>query len=339
MNYTTDSKQNINIGDIAVALGVSKTTVSRAISGKGRISAETRARVKDYIEQHNYRPNVMARGLANNRTYNIALVLPNEFSRFEQPFSRESMSGVHKTAIKCDYDVVITIAQPNDLGPIRRIIENKKVDGCILFQATENDSVISYLKENKVPFVLMGSCDDSEIIQVDNAQKEACQELATILLLQGVRKLAVLGGNMLNQVNKSRYEGFLKACENLNYKPDGSQIFTGLENDILIARATADAIGMGAECLICMDDIICAEVLKYIEKTEYNIPEDVRVASFYDSQILREYWVSVTAIHFDAEELGSVACRLLLDMLDDRIVERKTELGYQVVLRESTKIT
>ncbi len=339
MKYTTESKQNINIGDIAVALGVSKTTVSRAISGKGRISAETRAKVKDYIEQHNYRPNVMARGLANNRTYNIALLLPNEFSKFEQPFSRESMSGVHKTAIKCDYDVLITVVQPNDLSSIRRIIENKKVDGCILFQATENDAVISYLKENNVPFVLMGSCDDRDIIQIDNAQKEACQELATILLLQGVRKLAILGGNMLNQVNKSRYEGFMKACENLNYKLDNSQILTGLDNDILIARATADAIGMGAECLICMDDIICAEALKYIEKTEYSIPDDVRVASFYDSQILRDYWISVTAIHFDAEELGSVACRLLLDILDDRIVERKTELGYQVVLRESTKIT
>ena len=211
-NISRNEKGNskITIGDVAEALGISKTTVSRAISGKGRISAQTRARVKDYIEEHNYRPNVMARGLANNKTYNIALLLPAEFSRFEQPFSRESLSGVYKTAVKCDYDVVITIAQPNDLAPVRRVVENKKVDGCVLFQATENDAVISYLKENNVPFVLMGSCDDSDIIQVDNAQKEACQELASILLLQGVRKIAILGGNMLNQVNKNRYEGFLK---------------------------------------------------------------------------------------------------------------------------------
>lgn len=338
MNNITEGRQNINIGDIAAALGVSKTTVSRAISGKGRISAQTRAKVKDYIEEHNYRPNVMARGLANSKTYNIALLLPAEFSRFEQPFSRESLSGVYKTAVKCDYDVVITISQPNDLAPIRRIVENKKVDGCVLFQATENDAVISYLKENGVPFVLMGSCDDPDIVQVDNKQREACQELATILLLQGVRKIAILGGSMLNRVNKNRYEGFMDACESLGRKLDKSQIFTGLDNDILITRAAADAIGMGAECLVCMDDIVCTEVLKYIEKTEYCIPEDIRVASFYDSQILREYWVSITAIHFDAEELGSVACRLLLEMLDNRVVEGKTELGYQVVLRESTKI-
>ena len=338
MNYMTEGKQSINISDIAAALGVSKTTVSRAISGKGRISAETTARVKNYIEEHNYRPNVMARGLANSKTYNIALLLPVEFSKFEQPFSRESLSGVYKTAVKCDYDVIITIAQPNDLDPVRRLIENKKVDGCILFQATENDVVISYLKENRVPFVLMGSCDDPDIIQVDNTQKEACQELSTILLLQGIRKIAVLGGSMLNQVNKNRYEGFMKACDNLNCRLENNRIYTGLDNDILITRAASDAIGMGAECLLCMDDVICTEVLRYIDRTEYCIPEDIKIASFYDSQILREYPISITSLHFDAEELGSVACRVLLDMLDDRAVENKTELGYQVVLRESTKI-
>lgn len=339
MNNTIGCRQSINISDIADALGVSKTTVSRAISGKGRISAETRARVKSYIEEHNYRPNVMARGLAENKTYNIALLLPAEFARFEQPFSRESLSGVYKTAVKCDYDVVITIAQPNDLTPVRRVIENRKVDGCILFQARENDAVISYLKDNQIPFVLMGSCEVDEIIQIDNAQEEACQELTSILILQGVKKIAILGGSMMNQVNKSRYEGFKRACENLHYKLDNSQIFLELDNDLLVARAAADAIGRGAECIICMDDVVCAEVLRYIDKTSYCIPEDVKVASFYDSQWLRDYSTSVTAIHFDAEELGSVACRQLLDILDERIVEKRTELGYQVVLRESTKIT
>lgn len=338
VNKTSEGKQSINIGDIATALGVSKTTVSRAISGKGRISAETRSKVMSYIEEHNYRPNVLARGLANSKTYNIALVLPSEFSKFEQPFSRESLSGVYETAVKCDYDVVMVIAQQKNVDPVKRILENRKVDGFILFQATENDGVIPYLKENEVPFVLMGTTDDDEVKQVDNAQKSACQELTSLLLLQGIKRIALLGGNMLNQVNKNRYEGFNKACENIGYKMDKSLTFLGLDNDILVNRAAADAIGRGAECIICMDDMICAEVLKYIEKTEYCIPEDVKIASFYDNQVLKEYQTSITALHFDAEELGCVACRQLLDMLDGRQVEDKIELGYQVVLRESTKL-
>ncbi|MCI6649047.1 MAG: LacI family DNA-binding transcriptional regulator, partial [Lachnospiraceae bacterium] len=64
----------ITIDDIARALGVSKTTVSRALSGKGRISDSTKKRVMEYAREHDYKPNVMARGLAQSRTYNIAVV-------------------------------------------------------------------------------------------------------------------------------------------------------------------------------------------------------------------------------------------------------------------------
>lgn len=338
MKQTTQEKQNINIGDVAVALGVSKSTVSRAISGKGRIGEETRARVKEYIEKYNYRPNILARGLANHKTYNIALVLPVEFSKFEQPFSRESLNGVYNTAVKCDYDVIIAIAQKNNIEPVRRICENRKVDGFILFQNVENDVVIPYLKEKQIPFVLMGSSEDAAVMQVDNAQTTACQELTSILLLQEKKRMALLGGDMQNIVNKNRFQGFENACEGIGYKPEKSLLFLGLDNDIRIARATADAIGRGAECIVCMDDMICGEVLKYLEKTELCIPEDIKIASFYDSQALREYPVSVTALHFDADELGSVACRQLLDTLDGRETEQKIELGYQVVLRESTKL-
>ena len=69
------AQQPLTISDVAEALGMSKTTVSRAISGKGRVSDETRALVQSYIKEHNYRPTAVARGLAQNRTYNIALVV------------------------------------------------------------------------------------------------------------------------------------------------------------------------------------------------------------------------------------------------------------------------
>ena len=69
----TEEKKIYTIEDIARELGVSKTTVSRAISGKGRISQATRDRVRAFIKEHDYRPNVVAKGLAQRKTYNIAL--------------------------------------------------------------------------------------------------------------------------------------------------------------------------------------------------------------------------------------------------------------------------
>ena len=81
----TEEKKIYTIEDIARELGVSKTTVSRAISGKGRISHATRDRVRAFIKEHDYRPNVVAKGLAQRKTYNIALLMPKDSPQLPQP--------------------------------------------------------------------------------------------------------------------------------------------------------------------------------------------------------------------------------------------------------------
>ena len=101
----------IDITQIAQALGVSKTTVSRAISGNGRISAATRQRVLDYVKKHNYTPSMMARGLVKRCSYNISLVISTQFSDFELPFLRKVMRSVYQVAGDSDYDVLLQAGQ------------------------------------------------------------------------------------------------------------------------------------------------------------------------------------------------------------------------------------
>ena len=88
----------VDIGTIAEALGVSKTTVSRAISGNGRVGPATRQRVQDYVKEHNYTPSVMARGLALRCSYNIALVISKQVSEFEMALLRKTMRSVYQVA-------------------------------------------------------------------------------------------------------------------------------------------------------------------------------------------------------------------------------------------------
>ena len=106
-NIYTEEKKVYTIEDIARELGVSKTTVSRAISGKGRIGQATRARVLQFIEEHDYRPNVMARGLAQKKTYNLALLLPKDYAATEFPFFKDCMNGICEVASSYDYDILI----------------------------------------------------------------------------------------------------------------------------------------------------------------------------------------------------------------------------------------
>ena len=124
--------RNLTIGDIAQELGVSKTTVSRAISGKGRIGEETRRKVLAYIEEHNYSPNVVAKGLAQNKTFNLGLVLPGDYNIVELPFFQKCMLGISRTASEAGYDVLISMVTSDNITQLQRAVTNRKIDGAIL---------------------------------------------------------------------------------------------------------------------------------------------------------------------------------------------------------------
>ena len=93
----------------------------------------------------------------------------------------------------------------------------------------------------------------------------------------------------------------------------------------------------GADCILCLDDAICSRVLKVLREKHVKVPQDIRIASFYNSSVLENNVPSITSLDFDPKELGMVACRILLDLVEEKEVEGRTLLPYQVVLKESTK--
>ena len=117
----TEEKKIYTIEDIARELGVSKTTVSRAISGKGRISQATRDRVRAFIKEHDYRPNVVAKGLAQRKTYNIALLMPKDYVATEFLFFKDCMNGICEMASSYDYDIIISMIDGADVSQIQRL--------------------------------------------------------------------------------------------------------------------------------------------------------------------------------------------------------------------------
>ena len=139
------SDKNITISDVAEALGVSKTTVSRAISGKGRIGEETRQKVLSYIEEHDYKPNVIAKGLAQSKTFNLCVVMPGDYALVDLPFFQEVISGIQEIAGLHEYDILLCICKENDISGLERIISNHKVDGVILLRTFLKDLQIELL--------------------------------------------------------------------------------------------------------------------------------------------------------------------------------------------------
>lgn len=327
----------MTIDDIARELNISKTTVSRAISGNGRIGKKTREKVLQYINENNYRPNALAKGLAQSRTFNIGFVMPGDYNIVELSFFQKCMWGISSKASGMDYDVIISVMTENDISQLERLIDNHKVDGIILGRTLEKDLAIEYLKKTGIPFVVVGSTEDKSVIQIDNDHLAGCSELTGMLLEKGIRKLALIGGSMSHIVNQNRLKGYREAFEKKGILIDDDLIYTDIVSRSRIEDVVKELLKRGAECILCMDDSICIHVLNTLRNEDVKVPEDIKVASFYNSRILENNQPAITSLQFDVMELGAVSCELLLSCIDKVEVADQTLLGYELVINESTK--
>lgn len=327
----------ITIADVADALGVSKTTVSRAISGKGRIGSATKERIFAYISEHDYVPSTPARGLAQSRTYNIGITVPEEFALVDLPFFKKCLMGVCGYAGTADYDVVVSMTSINDISQLERMVNNHKVDGVILSRTLVKDAPAEFLKSKNVPFVTIGSSDDPDIVQVDNDHEAACRELTNILILQGIGRIVLLCGDPRHVVTQKRLSGFRQALKDRNITETADMIRYDADG-VYADRIIDDVLSKQYDCILCMDDAICEKVLDKLKKENIGIPDRVKIASFYNSSVLERNTPAVTSLQFDAQELGRVACHELLDIIEGREVPHKTLLGYEISMKESTKM-
>lgn len=329
--------KRMTIGDIAKELELSKTTVSRAISGKGRVSEDTRRKVMSYIELHDYRPNVIARGLASSKTYNIAVVLPADSNVVETPFFQGCLMGICEVAASRDYDVVVTTIVATDISLLERIISNQKVDGVILTRLYLHDLSVEYLKKQQIPFLVIGTSDDDDVIQVDNTHALGCQEMTSLLLSTGINSIALLVGNQEYVVNQHRLQGFISGCKKHNLPSDRAKIYENVNTKAMIERIVEELIKEKVECVICADDLLCSRVIAILDERGYTVPADIKVASFYNSTLLESHHPAISTIKIDVKNLGRIAGHKLIDMLQGIHVESKTLASHEIVLKKSTQ--
>ena len=327
---------SMKIAEIADALGGSKTTVSRALSGKGRVSEETRAKVFSYAGLTST-DTTAPRTVPQGPTHNLSLVIPKHFVRLDLPFLRKCMGGICTMAAQRGYDLLLCYVSETDTVQLERQLDRHKVDGVILSRTISNDPSVDLLKQYGVPFVAIGRIDDPDIPQADNDQTGAACEMTRLLLQLGTRRIAYLGGSGTYTVNADRLRGFLRGLAEFGITADQSLMRTGLESDEQRTDALEAVLERHPDCLLCCDDRLAFDVVRELRARHIHIPQDLRVASLYDSELLVGVTPSISAVQFDAERIGSTACRMLLDTLAGKDVAKRQLQGYQVILRESTK--
>lgn len=330
-------RKKTQLEDIAAALGLSKSTVSRAISGKGRIKAETRERVFECIRELNYRPNMIAKSLSEQKTYNIGVVMPMDQSESEAPFFQTCLTGIAKECAVRDYDAVVIGTDRDDLSQLQRVIDNRKVDGVIVTRPLSEGRIEQLLSENGMPFVVIGRSVHESSVIIDSDHVNGCRELTSYLLLSNPpEKLALLLGSTDYTVNKSRYTGFVSAFEGSGHHINKKLLFTELDSGMRFSEAFSILMREQPSCIICGDDMLCMTLLSKLHEQGISIPQEIRLASFYDNVYLDSHSPPITTLKFDAAKLGAASAERLLDMLSGSDDAAESVLGFELLIRGST---
>lgn len=324
----------MTVKEIAEKLGVAPSTVSRALSGKGRISEDTRKKVLACMAQEEQHAGA---GNSRKRNGNLGVILPSDVYVSNVPYFQECILGICETATVLGHDVLIATATADDISGIHTLVEKEKVDGIILTRSMENDKAISYLTDVNFPVGVTGHSDKKGVIQVDTNNEAASEALVSLLIEKGYQNFALITDNLDYSVNRSRYNGFCKALQKNGIQKEKQFFYNNSISMDVIDLVMADLLVHKVECIVCGDDVICTKVMSSLQAEGYRIPRDVSVASLYNSSNLNCFTPPVTTVNVSARKIGNMICMQMINYLTGKEYQSQMLVDYEILVRKSTK--
>ncbi|AYF98028.1 LacI family DNA-binding transcriptional regulator [Protaetiibacter intestinalis] len=308
------------IGDVAKAAGVSRSTVSYALSGKRAISGETRERIEEAIRELGFTPNAGARALATSQTKVIGLLV--QFFRDEfSPAMLQYVLPISDAAREAGYDILMVT---EDDGPraLKRITDSDMVDGVVLLNVAEHDARVPLLRGARQPGALVGMPHDTEGLDVfDLDFGEAARMLVDHLHELGHREIVLIspnehvitrGGAYVWRFRNAALErGARYGLRMHSYYGESQQpAITEAWNRILDERPTATAV-------IVHNDAMIAALPPVLNARGVEVPRDLSVVGIFSEDFGRLFSLPYTAIETSPDKLGRAAVQALVQRMRD----------------------
>lgn len=331
----------MNIGEIARRSGVSRSTVSYALSGKRAVSEPTRRRIQQVIDELGYRPNAAARALKEGRTRTLGLVIPPAASRLTF-MQLEFVGSVMEAAAHADLDVLLSPSGGDHDRSFERIVVGRRVDGVILMEIRLDDPRVTRLHQAGMPFVSIGrTAQPYDMCWVD-------VDYAT-LVSRCVDHLADLGHRDIALINRSAElvacgygpahrarEGFTKALARRGIAgaefccADHAAAGETCVEDILRTHPEATAA-------VTVNEAALPGVQRALEHAGLEIPGRFSVTGVAARYWAEQFHPQLTAADVPATEMGSMAVRLLIERIANPDAPPTQQLfAPPIALRNST---
>lgn len=329
-------KTKVNISRIANDMGLSVSTVSRALSGNGRVSEKTKQKIAEYLQEKQLVPNTREKKYTDVSTKIIAVTIPEEEDFAHMPYFQHILLSVYDYFSIRGYQVLPIKISSHNIRNLKLAVEEHVMDGVIISRRVETIQEIEFLKEHGVPFVVIGSIEDPDILQVEVDNERASYDLTSALLHMGYYRMAVMCGNQKHPINVKRYKGIMDAHVENYQVLHRELVFYDTDSTDIAELAVEKILSADVDCILCMDDNICLQVLRILQKKRILVPQRIRVASLHNSKMLDVWSPSITCVNYDVDKLGKEASRVLYTFLTEHKTVPRVVMGYDIQMKEST---
>lgn len=320
--------------DIARITGVSISTVSKVLNGKGRVSEKKKKEILKVAKSLGYTPNYHARSMARKtKILTIGLVVPDIIN----PFFARLTRGVQEA---CGEDVLIVLMDSfRNLEREERLIRNARflgISGTIIGNSRVNDDLVLEISQY-MPLVVFDKYYDMENVVSIVLDNNYGAYMATKHLIEnGCRNIVHLGGTQELFVSLERARGYKKAMEESGLEP---RVFPIGYNEKAGYEAMKHLLNSGVKIdgVFCMNDLVAIGAIRAIKEHNLKIPEDIAVVGFdNDKELCEIIDPPLSSVHQPVEEMGKVAAKLLMELLNGNTAIKRYVFTPSLVIRESS---
>ena len=325
----------MNLKELSSHLGLSQTTVSRALNGYPEVNEATRRRVREAADAHGYRPNTRAKSLATGQSFSIGHVIPvSTKHELVNPIFAEILAGASEAYKDAGYGLMLSMVSDQDEErTYRELAARGIVDGVIVHGPKLSDARIKLLQDLNLPFVVHGR--SSRLVQnynwLDVNNRRAFHRATGFLLDLGHRRIALLNGLETMDFAMRRREGYLGALEDLGVLPDPTIIAQDEMTEIFgyeTARHMLDA-DQAPTAFVVSSIISAMGVRRAIEETGRRLGKEISVVVFDDELSYFRNAGDIpffTAVRSSVRTGARIAAEMLLEIIRDRPIEPKQTL-------------
>ena len=325
--------------DLASELGVSISTVSRALKNSPEIGAEMREKIKALAHERNYRPNPFAMSLLNNAPRMIGIIVPDIVTHF---FS-SIISAINDVARKNNYSVIISSSyEKYELE--KQIIEdfiNIRVEGIIacISQETTDYSHFEALYDQNVPLVFYDRvCLTEKFSSVVSDNADSAEKATEHLLSSGSKRIAFLGGSNHLEIVRQRKHGYLQALRERKTPIETKLVFCNRLGYDEGYEGTCRLLSLPdpPDAILAMNDSLAFGAMKAIKEHNLKIPQDVALIGYTDELHSNYVEPALTAVTHQTYKMGEAACELLLKRIKGDKKPVKVVIPALLDIRESS---